>query len=244
MANVKISALPADISVTGTEEIPVNDAGTTRKATATQVAALAKGLPLALTGATAATRYVGGTTSGAPTTGTFAVGDFVIAQNGAVWVCTTAGTPGTWTQIGGGGSSTGTVELLTSVAYNPASEINFTTTSTAFVDCDATNLVATFAAPASGQVLIRLTGIAQINTTTVLYYWGLRSGTSDVAGSSMFVVYGGGVYRYTSAACRITGLASGTSYSFKWAHRVSASATGQLRVGATNGAAVMEVWAA
>ena len=55
-----------------------------------------------LTGATAPSRYVGATTSGAPTTGTFAVGDFVIDQSGAVWVCTTAGTPGTWTKIGGG----------------------------------------------------------------------------------------------------------------------------------------------
>lgn len=61
------------------------------------------GSPAALTGATAATRYVGGTASGAPTTGTFAVGDFAIDQTGKVWVCTTAGTPGTWTQVGGGG---------------------------------------------------------------------------------------------------------------------------------------------
>lgn len=61
------------------------------------------GLPLALTGATAATRYVGGTASGAPASGTFAVGDFVIDQTGSEWVCTTAGTPGTWTQLGAGG---------------------------------------------------------------------------------------------------------------------------------------------
>ncbi len=56
----------------------------------------ATGAPAALTGATAATRYVGGTASGAPTTGTFAVGDFVIDQTAAIWVCTVAGTPGTW----------------------------------------------------------------------------------------------------------------------------------------------------
>ena len=50
-----------------------------------------------LTGATSATRYVGGTINGAPTSGTFAVGDFVVDQTGTIWVCTTAGTPGTWT---------------------------------------------------------------------------------------------------------------------------------------------------
>ena len=50
-----------------------------------------------LTGATTATRYAGGTTNGAPTSGTFAVGDFIIDLSGTIWVCTTAGTPGTWT---------------------------------------------------------------------------------------------------------------------------------------------------
>jgi len=50
-----------------------------------------------LTGATTATRYVGGTVNSAPASGTFAKGDFVIDQSGTIWVCTTAGTPGTWT---------------------------------------------------------------------------------------------------------------------------------------------------
>ena len=49
-----------------------------------------------LTGATAVSRYVGATASGAPTSGNFGVGDFVIDQTGAVWVCTAAGSPGTW----------------------------------------------------------------------------------------------------------------------------------------------------
>lgn len=52
-----------------------------------------------LTGATAASRYVGATTSGAPATGTFAVGDYSIDQSGAIWICTTAGSPGTWALI-------------------------------------------------------------------------------------------------------------------------------------------------
>lgn len=51
-----------------------------------------------LTGATAASRYVGATTSGAPTSGTFVVGDFIIDQTGLIWVCTVAGSPGTWTK--------------------------------------------------------------------------------------------------------------------------------------------------
>lgn len=58
-----------------------------------------------LTGATEASRYVGATTTGAPVTGSFAEGDFVIAKtDAAIWVCTVAGSPGTWTQTGAGGS--------------------------------------------------------------------------------------------------------------------------------------------
>ena len=67
------------------------------------------GLPVGstgLAGATLATRYVGGTASAAPPTGTFAIGDYVIARSAAIFVCTVAGTPGTWVQIGGAPSGT------------------------------------------------------------------------------------------------------------------------------------------
>lgn len=62
-----------------------------------------------LTGATQASRYVGATTTGAPASGTFVIGDYVIARNGHLWICTTAGTPGTWTDAGSVGN------LVTSV---------------------------------------------------------------------------------------------------------------------------------
>jgi hypothetical protein len=52
-------------------------------------------------GATAASTYAGGTVSGAPTTGTFSLGDYVVDQSGNMWVCTAAGTPGTWAPVGG-----------------------------------------------------------------------------------------------------------------------------------------------
>lgn len=55
--------------------------------------------PTGLTGATTASRYVGATANGAPTSGSFQVGDFVIDQTGTVWICTAAGSPGTWVQI-------------------------------------------------------------------------------------------------------------------------------------------------
>lgn len=56
-----------------------------------------RGLPLGLAGVTAATRWVGATDGGAPTTGAFLVGDHVLDRvSGHAWVCTVAGSPGTW----------------------------------------------------------------------------------------------------------------------------------------------------
>ncbi len=63
----------------------------------------------ALTGATQASRYVGSTTTGSPGSGTFAVGDFVIARDGHIYVCTTAGSPGTWSDVGSAGSPVSSV---------------------------------------------------------------------------------------------------------------------------------------
>lgn len=54
-----------------------------------------------LTGAANVSRYVGATTGGAPASGTFQVGDMIVDRTGSLWVCTVAGSPGTWAQVGG-----------------------------------------------------------------------------------------------------------------------------------------------
>jgi hypothetical protein len=48
------------------------------------------------TGAPNPGRFVGVTAAVAPTAGTWSVGDYVVTQNGQMFVCVTAGTPGTW----------------------------------------------------------------------------------------------------------------------------------------------------
>lgn len=86
------------LTVTGNETLTGNEtvSGTiTAGGATTGLTVVASGL----TGATAASRHVGATASGPPLTGTFAVGDFVIDQSGTVWVCTAAGTPGTWAAV-------------------------------------------------------------------------------------------------------------------------------------------------
>lgn len=81
-------------------------------------------LPIAgMTGAVQATRWVGGTTSGAPTTGTFAVGDYVIARDGAVFICTTAGTPGTWADMSSG-KELGYAEVTSSLTTTVTTDAN------------------------------------------------------------------------------------------------------------------------
>lgn len=59
------------------------------------------------TGATSQqTTLAGGTNTGAaPTTGAHVVGELVIGHDGKLWVCTTAGTPGTWKLAGGSGGA-------------------------------------------------------------------------------------------------------------------------------------------
>lgn len=55
--------------------------------------------PTGLAGAVSASRYAGATASGAPGSGTFATGDYVVDQTGSFWICTTGGSPGTWIQV-------------------------------------------------------------------------------------------------------------------------------------------------
>jgi hypothetical protein len=80
-----------------------------------------------ISGATTASRYVGGTTTLQPTTGTFSVGDYTIAQDGNVFVCTSSGTSGSWNPVGQKTlvvSSSGTTNIpggVGNVLVNPTS---------------------------------------------------------------------------------------------------------------------------
>jgi len=57
------------------------------------------GQPMNLAGTGSPTRFVGGTTTGPPATGTFALGDFVVTQDAHIWICGIAGTPGFWLSL-------------------------------------------------------------------------------------------------------------------------------------------------
>jgi hypothetical protein len=82
-----------------------------------------------LTGATAASRYVGATASGAPTSGTFLTGDWLVDQTGGILICTTGGISGTWANSASGGSLSGV-----SVSGTPSAGQVLTATSSSAAD--------------------------------------------------------------------------------------------------------------
>jgi hypothetical protein len=150
--------------------------------------------PGGLPGATAATRYVGGTASGAPGSGTFAVGDFVIDQTGLVWICTVAGSPGTWK---------GTI----SVAANAASTLSVFGSSAFLTGLLDINLAGAGLQVAEGSNCKQ--GTAVLNGTTAV----VVSNTSVTANSRIFLtinVPGG-----TPASPYVFARSAGVSFSIK-----------------------------
>ena len=111
-----------------------------------------------MTGATAASRYAGATTSGAPSSGTFATGSWTVDQTGSFWVCTAGGSPGTWAQVGGAADNpmTGLGDMIYGGAAGSATRLaGNTSVQTEFLS--STGNGGTAAAPAwsvvSGQFL-------------------------------------------------------------------------------------------
>lgn len=61
---------------------------------------VANRIQASFTGATSQSGLVGGVNGAPPTTGSFLAGDMVIDQFGCAFICTSGGSPGTWTRVG------------------------------------------------------------------------------------------------------------------------------------------------
>ena len=139
--------------------------------------------------------------------------------------------------------------LIARVQYAPSSYASNPSTSTSLVAVDATNLTIAFTVPASGDVLVRLTG-ACILPATAYGYWALLDHTSGFqVGDTVLAGYSGNFQ--SSAAFLITGLTPAANLQYNWAYATSLTAIylpvqgAQGIPGGTNGApAVMEVWSA
>lgn len=134
---------------------------------------------------------------------------------------------------GGGG-------LIGSTVYSAADK---TVSTIAFSDFDAVNLAVTFTAPASGAVIVRLTG-RHTSGTAGNASWGLREGVATVASSVIAV--GGSENGTKSYALKVTGLTPGNPYTYKWAgaHANGDGGGGTLTLANTTTKAVMEVLSA
>lgn len=115
-------------------------------------------------------------------------------------------------ESGGGGGST---ELLAVASHNPSTENSTTSTSTTFVDVDATNAAITFTARSSGKVLLTasagfviLGGLASLEIN-------LRDGSGDVVDAGSRVVRANTTQGFWAYEHLLTGLASGTSCTYK-----------------------------
>lgn len=134
-----------------------------------------------------------------------------------------------------------TPALLAVTSYVRATDgMAYTVSSTTLVDIDPTNLAVTFTAPASGRVLVRLTGCALVSTANDHIYSQLREGTTPVGPQTIH--FQGTFLSTHTASLLVSGIAAG-SHTYKWAWRMDAN-TGSMYGGPLHGPQVMEVWAA
>ena len=122
---------------------------------------------------------------------------------------------------------------------------NYSTTSTSFVDVNATNFALTFTAPSSGNVILRATMPIEFNGSgNAVFNW--REGTTDLSGTDFIMVLNGSIFPYAGTigfSCRVSGLTSGNSYTYKLGMKTTNSGT--TFFGYTNNSRfLLECWSA
>ena len=145
----------------------------------------------------------------------------------------------------------GGMGLIGRTYYNPnetggGGSTLYTTTSTTFVDVDATNLAVTFIVPPSGRVMVRLTATCYVAAAGFAHYWGLRESTTILT-PQYNATQSTNVESKSAVLHVVSGLNPGDTKTWKWAYRVSGASTSGIRVGGSQvndaaGAATMEVW--
>jgi hypothetical protein len=153
----------------------------------------------------------------------------------------TVNSSGTVTPVSSGGTSP-----LLAVHQSTAGDAS--TSSTSFVDADATNLAVTFTAPASGNVIVTCSAVMSPDSgganNGALAAWGLRESTSNITPANMYaarsvIVSAIANYLFISMRFYLTGVSAG-SHTYKWSHKVSAGTT--VIVAGAASPALMEVW--
>jgi hypothetical protein len=182
-----------------------------------------------------------------------------VADSGHVHAGVASLTAGSGISITGGSggkgaltvASTVAAALLASVEYNPASGVAKTTTSGTWVALDTTNLTASFTAPASGRVLVRLTANGRISSSSANLFWGLVTHSTTTQVGDALNVTQNTLAGTIAAAMILSGLTPSTVYNLDWAFAVAGTGTGSVFYGGgttinagSTGPAIIEVWAA
>jgi hypothetical protein len=155
-------------------------------------------------------------------------------------------------------SSASAASLLARQQYAPGTLATLTTSSGSLVAIDTTNLTVSFTAPASGAVLVRLSGAikgASGATVPSGVVWGLcvHSTTTPAGDSAMVPVTSTFLASTAQADILITGLTPSTVYQYDWAWAApganpnllaQAVSTSGAQSTAQGSPAVMEVWSA
>lgn len=150
------------------------------------------------------------------------------------------------------------MSCLVALAYDPGASVSkVTTAALAMTALDTTNLRATFTAPSTGKVLIRLRGCLHGATTFPQILLGVLEGATVRHRQAPQVTLGGTAAATTFAVAEaqfvITGLTPTTSYSYDAAYGVETlvASTGLKYGGADDatannafGAFIFEVWEA
>ncbi|HET7640097.1 MAG TPA: hypothetical protein VFK47_15325 [Ktedonobacteraceae bacterium] len=120
-----------------------------------------------------ASRDMGTTTSGPPTSSTYNAGDHVWDQAGNLWFCTVGGTPGTWVP------AQGHAEIFNSILGSPAANFSFNVPS--WVNHLELKYTARSNAAATGGTFINL----QFNSDTANHYsWQQKANATGVDSNS------------------------------------------------------------
>lgn len=154
-----------------------------------------------ITGATAASRYTGATTSGSPTTGTFALGDWIADQTGTAWVCTSAGTPGTWVPVGSalGGGANG--QLLKAASLTELTTIAAAATTTTTIQIPANCILLAVSVRVTVAIPTAATFTVIGNTSTTVYN---TAAVAVAANSTDAGTAAGAIFNGTAQTVRIT----------------------------------------
>ncbi len=122
----------------------------------------------AATGTGTQGRFIGAT-SGAPTTGTWALNDCAVDEtNATIWVCTTAGTPGTWAKTGASAATPtalGTVETAQAMGGTPVAPVILATTTPSEVEITGTTAQTVLTATLGRNGNVRVTGSYRLTAT-------------------------------------------------------------------------------